>query len=40
MGEEIKLPATTTKLSTQDFGRYMDNIVQWTGIEIPREFII
>jgi hypothetical protein len=39
-GEEIKLPATTTKLSKADFGTYLDKIVAWTGIEIPTEIII
>jgi len=35
-GQEYKLPASTTKLSKQDFGFYLDKICSWTGIEIPK----
>jgi hypothetical protein len=40
LGEEIKLPATTTKLDSKDFGEYLDKIEQLTGIPIPTEINI
>ena len=35
MGEDIKLPATTTNLDTTGFSEYMERIEQLTGIPIP-----
>ena len=33
--EEIKLPATTTKIDPLEFMQYMDKIAMWTGVPIP-----
>jgi hypothetical protein len=34
-GEEIKLPATTTKLDSKEFSEYLEKICCWTRIPIP-----
>ena len=34
--EEIKLPATTTKLSKIDFSNYLTKISDWVDIPIPQ----
>lgn len=39
-GEEIKLPATTTKLNSQEFSEYINKIESWTEIPIPQEITI
>lgn len=39
-GEEIKLPATTTKLNSKEFGEYLEKISIITGIPIPQEINI
>lgn len=39
-GEKIKLPATTTKLNSQEFSEYLNKIESWTGIPIPTEINI
>lgn len=33
--EEIKLPASTTRLDKLDFNKYMDKISEMTGVPIP-----
>lgn len=35
MGQEVKLPASTTKLDKQEFVDYISKIEQWTGIQAP-----
>ena len=37
LGKEIKLPATTTKLTKKEFGDYMERISILTDIPIPNE---
>lgn len=39
-GEEIKLPATTTRLNSQEFSEYITKIEIWTGIPVPNEINI
>ena len=39
-GEEIKLPATTTKLNSQEFSEYINKIESWTEIPIPQGITI
>lgn len=35
MGQEIKIPASTTELSKHEFGEYLDKISALTGVPIP-----
>jgi hypothetical protein len=35
LGQEIRLPATTTELSKSDFGDYLDKIAALTGVPLP-----
>jgi len=35
MGEEIKLPRSTTELSKLEFGEYMDKIASLSGVSVP-----
>lgn len=34
-GKEIKIPASTTKLSKEEFSNYLDKICAHTGVPIP-----
>lgn len=40
LGKEIKLPATTTTLSTSEFTEYIMRIEMETGINLPNEILI
>ena len=35
LGEEIKLPASTTNLGKHDFGEYLDKICAMTNVPLP-----
>ena len=35
MGEQIKLPSSTTDLAKHDFGEYLDKISAMTGVPLP-----
>jgi len=35
MGKEVKLPNSTTNLSSQEFSEYLDKICAWCGVPIP-----
>jgi len=35
MGKEIKIPSSTTGLSTSEFSQYLDKICALTGVSIP-----